>query len=109
LCNYIDLGFLEILNTDLPFKLRRNIKAQRVHSNKRKLGTSIEDSPEDILTREEFDHREIDIMIGKKTKDDCVLFTIAERKTRNFFVRKILGYHTPEEPHEEQLDIIYTA
>jgi IS30 family transposase len=94
LYNYIDLGLLEIRNTDLPMKLRINTKTHRVRSNKRKLGTSIEDRPEDILTRKEFGHWEIDTVIGKKTKDDCILLTIAERQTRNFLIRKIASKTT---------------
>lgn len=89
LYNYIDLGLLEIRNVDLPMKLRRNTKPQRVRSNKRKLGTSIEERPEHILTREEFGHWEIDTVIGTKDKSDCVLLTLAERKTRNYLVRKM--------------------
>lgn len=89
LYNYIDLGFLEIRNVDLPMKLRRNTKPQRVRSNKRKLGTSIEERPEHIITREEFGHWEIDTVIGTKDKSDSVLLTLAERKTRTYLVRKI--------------------
>lgn len=89
LYNYINLGFLEIRNVDLPMKLRRNTKSQRVRSNKRKLGTSIEERPEHILTREEFGHWEIDAVIGTKDKNDCVLLTLAERKTRTYLVRKM--------------------
>lgn len=56
LYNYIDLGLLKVKNIDLPMKLKRNTKSKRVRANKRKLGTSIEDRPEHILTREEFGH-----------------------------------------------------
>ena len=43
LYNYIDLGFISVKNTDLPMKLRRNTKPNRVkkNKNKRKLATSI--------------------------------------------------------------------
>lgn len=93
LYNYIDLQLLEIRNSDLPMKLRRNTKPRFIRINKRinkrMLGTSIEQHPENILTREEFGHWEIDTVIGTKDKSDSVLLTLAERQTRHFIVRKI--------------------
>ncbi|MFR4582798.1 IS30 family transposase [Clostridium cadaveris] len=89
LYNYIDLQLLDIRNSDLPLKLRRNTKSKVVHTNRRRLGTSIEDRPADILTREEFGHWEIDTVIGTKDKQDSVLLTLAERQTRHYIVRKI--------------------
>ena len=87
--NYIDLGLLEIRNVDLPMKLRRNTKPQRVRTNKRILGTSIQERPAIIDSREEFGHWEIDTVIGTKDKLDSVLLTLAERKTRHYIIRKI--------------------
>lgn len=89
LYNYIDLQLLEVRNSDLPMKLRRNTKTKHIRTNKRRLGTSIEERPADILTREEFGHWEIDTVIGTKDKNDSVLLTLAERQTRQFIVRKI--------------------
>ena len=87
--NYIDLGLLEIRNVHLPMKLRRNTKPKRVRTNKRILGTSIQERPAIIDSREEFGHWEIDTVIGTKDKNDSVLLTLAERKTRHYIVRKI--------------------
>lgn len=70
-------------------KLRRNTKPKRVQTNKYKLGTSIEERLQSILTREEFGHWEIDTVIGTKDKNDTVLLTLAERQTRYYMVRKI--------------------
>ena len=89
LYNYIDLQLLEIRNSDLPMKLRRNTKPKLVRINKRMLGTSIEERPDHVSTREEFGHWEIDTVIGTKDKSDSVLLTLAERQTRHFIVRKI--------------------
>lgn len=89
LYNYIDLGLLEIRNVDLPMKLRRNTKPQRNRKNRRILGTSIEERPASIDSRGEFGHWEIDTVIGTKDKNDSVLLTLAERKTRHYIVRKI--------------------
>ena len=36
LYNYIDLGLLDVKNTDLPIKLRRNTKSTRVNKHKKK-------------------------------------------------------------------------
>ena len=44
---------------------------------------------EEIDKREEFGHWEIDTVAGEKSKDDCVLLTILERKTRNAIIHKI--------------------
>lgn len=89
--NYIDLCLLELRNIDLPMKLRRKNKSKHVRRNKRRLGTSIEDRPADIETREEFGHWEIDTVIGRKTKEDGVLLTLTERKTRNNIIMKMEG------------------
>lgn len=91
LYNYIDLGLISIKNTDLPQKLRRNTKSARVQKNKRKLGRSITERNAEIDTRQEFGHWEIDTVLGIKSKEDAVLLTLAERKTRHYIARKIPG------------------
>ena len=95
LYNYIDLGFIDIKNTDLPMKLRRNTKQARVKKHKKKLGTSISQRQIDIDNRTEFGHWEIDTVIGEKTKDDNVLLTIVERKTRYSMVLKAIAKTAP--------------
>lgn len=80
--NYIDLGISKIKNIDLLLKLRRKTKPKKVRENKKVLGRSIEERDESIETREEFGHWEIDLVIGKKGKEDPVLITLLERKTR---------------------------
>lgn len=89
LYNYIDLGLLPVINSDLPMKLRRNTKPSKVKQHKKKLGKSIAERPDSINDREEFGHWEIDTVVGNKSKDDCVLLTILERKTRNAIIHKI--------------------
>lgn len=85
----MDLGLLEVRNLDLPVKLRRNTKSKRTRANKRILGTSISERPASIDAREVFGHWEIDTVIGTKDKHDNVLLTLAERKTRQYIIRKI--------------------
>lgn len=89
LYSYVDLGFLNVKNSDLPIKLRLNKKKKIVRKNRRKLGRSIEERDKNIDTKEEFGHWEIDTVIGSKSKKDNVLLTIVERNTLNSIHRKI--------------------
>ncbi len=91
LYNYVDAGLLDISNIDLPLKLRRSTKPERVRKNKKRLGRSISERPETINDRSEFGHWEIDTVIGHKTKDDEALLTLTERLTRKEIIRKISG------------------
>lgn len=91
LYNYVDLGLIGIKNLELPLKVRRSTKVTRARKHKKTLGASIEERPEDVLTREEFGHWEIDTVIGEKSNNDEVLVTIVERKTRMDIVRKVSG------------------
>jgi len=86
LYNYVDLGLIDIKNHNLPEKLRRSPKKRTSRENKRRLGRSIEERPAEINTREEFGHWECDLVIGSKTKDDDVLLTLLERKSREFLM-----------------------
>ena len=86
LYNYVDLGFMETRNHHLPEKLSRNTKTCRKRENKRKLGRSIEERPDSIETREEFGHWEADLVIGQKSGQDKALLTLAERKTRQYWI-----------------------
>ena len=56
LYNYIDLGLLDVINIDLPMKLRRNTKPSKAKEHKKKLGKSITERLSDIDNREEFGH-----------------------------------------------------
>ena len=86
---YTNTRLLAVINADLPMKPRRNTKPSRVKKHKKKLGKSIAERPSSIDNREEFGHWEIDTVVGEKSKDDCVLLTIVERKTRNAIIHKI--------------------
>ena len=48
LYNYADLGVISIRNIDLPEKISRNTKVRKKRQNKKKLGKSIEERPEEI-------------------------------------------------------------
>ena len=86
LYNYIDLGLINVKNIDLPFRVSRKTKKKRICENKRVLGRSIEERPEEVESREEFGHWETDLVIGNKSGRDNVLLTLIERKTRDLFV-----------------------
>ncbi|MBT9080017.1 IS30 family transposase, partial [Lactobacillus delbrueckii subsp. bulgaricus] len=73
----------DIKNGDLPEKVKRNTKTRRARVNKRILGRSPR-----VESRKDFGHWERDLVLGHKTKDDDVLLTLCERKTRQFFMIK---------------------
>lgn len=95
LYNYIDMGLLgPVKNIDLLQKVGRKPRKQYCRENKRILGDSIENRPQDISGRETFGHWEIDTVIGKQSEGQSLL-TILERKSRNFLIRP-LREHTAE-------------
>lgn len=82
LYNYVDKGIMKIKNIDLPEKLSRKQKKSVVRENKRKLGDSIEERPDNVDDREEFGHWELDSVLGKKAENEPAIITMVERKTR---------------------------
>lgn len=88
--NSIDKGFFcRLTNKSLPVKRNKKKTKCKVHRVQRKcFGKSIEERPEDINTREEFGHVEMDSVIGQKGKQKSTMLTIFERKTRNVIIRK---------------------
>ena len=59
--------------------------------NAKHLGRSIEDRSPEVLSREEFGHWEVDLVLGKKTKNEPVIITMVERKTRYCLTKKVWG------------------
>ena len=92
LYNYVDLGLLKIKNIDLPEKLKRSEKSKKTRENKKKLGNSIEQRPDDVDTREEFGHWEIDSVIGKKNEGEPQVMTLVERKLRESIWIKVRNH-----------------
>ncbi len=80
---YIKDGLLGVKPIDLPKMvcIRKRSKV-RPKVTKKILGKSIEERPESIKDRSEFGHWEIDLVLGKKTKGEAVILTLAERQTR---------------------------
>ena len=85
LYNYVDLVLMYIKSIYLPEKVKCNTKARRVRANKRILGRNIDERSPRIDNRKDLGHW----VLGHKTKDDDVLLTPCERKTRRFFMIKI--------------------
>ena len=92
LYNYVDLGLLPIKNIDLPEKLRRNTKARKVRENRRNLGKSIEERPQNVENRNEFGHWEFDSVLGSKNAEEPAILTMVERMTRQSIWLKVRNH-----------------
>ena len=80
---------MEYLNNNITERKNKNKNKKQVNENIKKLGQCIYEKPIKINNREEFGHWEIDTVIGEKNKNDNVLLTIVERKTRYYIILKI--------------------
>ena len=91
LYHWIDRGIMRTKNIDLLEKVSRKPRndSPKHRKNRRVLGPSIKDRPEKVDTREHFGHWEIDTLIGSQAKEDPVLLTLVERKTRFEIIIKI--------------------
>ena len=101
LYNYIDQGvFANITNKDLPIKKDKkkgNYKKVRI-AHKNLKGTSIEERPEHIETREEYGHWEMDCVVGKRKGGGSALLVLTERKFREQIIIKM--------PNQKQKSVI---
>lgn len=89
--NYIDEGlFPNLSNKYLPvkkeIKKRKYCEVRTAVNNKK--GISISQRSEEIESREEYGHWEMDTVVGKKGTN-TVLLVFTERKTRQEIIRKI--------------------
>lgn len=93
LYNYIDKEyvFLNLTNKDLPVKKdgkKRTYKKVKIpHKNLK--GTSIEERPKEIDTREEYGHWEMDCVVGNRGGSGATLLVLSERKTREEIIIKM--------------------
>lgn len=92
LYNYIDKGiFANISNKDLVVKRNkksRKYKRIKVSLNNLK-GTSIEERPDSVDTRQEYGHWEMDCVVGKQGGSGAVLLVLSERQSRKELIRKM--------------------
>jgi len=91
LYNAVDARIIPVTDFDLPERLKRKHKKRKSIANKRVLGRSIDERPASVDSREEFGHWEIDTVVGKKDKTDCVVMTLLERQTYNYLAIEIPG------------------
>lgn len=93
LYNYIDRGdvFLNLTNKDLPVKKegkKRDYKKIKIpHKNLK--GTSIEERPAEIDSREKYGHWEMDCVVGKRDGGGAVLLVLSERSRREEIIIKM--------------------
>lgn len=89
-------------------KPRKNNYSKPKGTNKKKLGTSISERPEEIEHRNVFGHWEADLVQGKKGKDEPVILTLVERCSRYAMSRKLADAksHTV---HKALLSIVQQA
>ena len=93
LYNYIDRGdvFLNLTNKDLPVKKdgKKNDYKKIKIAHKNLKGTSIEERPPEIDTREEYGHWEMDCVVGKREGGGTVLLVLSERSRREEIIIKM--------------------
>jgi len=93
---YIDAGLLKDLrNIDLPKKTSRKVKANIAKPkgrNIKKLGTSISERDESVLSRETVGHWELDYVKGNREKHHPAVLVMTERKTRFELICKVPAY-----------------
>ncbi|WP_137627133.1 IS30 family transposase [Lactiplantibacillus pingfangensis] len=93
---YIDMGLLDLNNSDLPMKLRRRVKGSHkphIRMNKKNLGTSIDDRPNYIDDRLLLGDWEGDLVKGKRVASEPAIMTLTERLSRFEIIVKIPDYH----------------
>lgn len=95
--NYIEKGvFLNLKLEHLPVKRERKRNKKRRVQKQRSAGVSIEKRMEEVESREEFGHWEMDTVVGKRGKSKKSLLVLTERKTRKELIL-MLKNHTAAE------------
>lgn len=91
--NYIDKEILEIERKDLTYgnyvlkEDNKKEELERIKPNKE--GKTIHDRPEEIETREEIGHWEMDLVEGLRGEKEPYLLVLSERKTRKEIIELI--------------------
>lgn len=88
--------FLNLTMALLPYGRDRKKHKKRKVQKRAARGESIENRPEEICTREEFGHWEMDTVVGAQGKAKKSLLALTERKTREEIIEK-MNSHTAEE------------
>ena len=91
LYNELWAGNLPLTPFDLPEALSRKRKNNRPRQNKRILGKSIDERPEEASLRTVCGHWEIDTVVGHRSGRESVVLTLVEKKTDHYLAIKIPG------------------
>lgn len=102
LYNYVDKGmFLNITNKNLPVRCKRKKRNQQRTSTialNNVKGRSIEERANDVMTRADYGHWEMDTVVGCQGGNKDCLLVLTERKTRFEYIFKI--------PDKSQLSVV---
>jgi hypothetical protein len=85
---WINKGFFGLKRSILNYARKRKKKEKEEVKRVRILGKTIEERPKEINNREEVGHYEIDTVILRKEKGQCLL-TLTDRKSRYEIIRLI--------------------
>jgi len=91
LYNMLHSHKLAISLFELPQILSRKQHRGWNRKNKRIMGRSIEERPQEIADRNEIGHWEGDTVVGKRNGQEAVVFTLVERVTRQYLAFKVSG------------------
>ena len=91
LYNELWAGNLPLSPFDLPEALSRKHKSSHSRQNKKILGRSIEERPEEASLRTVCGHWEIDTVVGHRAGKESVVLTLVEKKTDYYLAIKIPG------------------
>lgn len=91
--NYIDQEILMVDKDELTYgeykKSNKNKKREKESTKRRKEGRRISDRPEAADNRTELGHWEMDLVEGKKGKDEPFLLVLTERYSRKEIIEKL--------------------
>ncbi len=91
LYNALESGKLPLSIFEVPRVLSHKKKSSKTPKNRRILGRSIDERPEIVNSLSEIGHWEADTVVGKKNKNEPVIFTLVERVTNKYIAIKIPG------------------
>ncbi|NLA53510.1 MAG: IS30 family transposase [Clostridiales bacterium] len=91
LYNELWAGNLPLTPFDLPEALSRKPRKCNVRKNRRILGKSIDERPEEAMMRIVYGHWEIDTVVGKRAGKESAVLTLVEKVSDFYLAIKIPG------------------
>ncbi len=93
LYNYIDQGLINGVSNESLWEKRKRRKRHKCLTRRHRKAPgrrdSIEKRPEEVLMREQFGHREMDLIVGPTAGSNAALLTLVERKTRRLITHSL--------------------